>query len=234
MVGIRVIFTPRNPSHNPTLENNTRSPRVRLSLSDHSLSFCSLAEYAIQAPVLPSGNPQPDHTTQLAVPGGPCGPLNNARCPGNQCCSASSYCGVTEEHCTTNCIQGWGTCRTDNGTNTPQPQPSPPVQAQEQQGGSKLTVNQWVGIASGILTGCVAIIAGAYAIWKWHHKRLLMKKVSKGSINLVEHDAGVSLHSTNCRNVGPKKERNSRECRAMMNNEVAECRVNNDKKGAGL
>jgi len=130
----------------------------------------------MQAPVLPSGNPQPNNTTQLAVPGGPCGPLNNARCPGNQCCSASSYCGVTEEHCTTNCIQGWGTCRTDNGTDTPQPQPSPNVQAQEQQGGSKLTVNQWVGIASGILTGCVAIIAGAYAIWKWHHKHLLMKK----------------------------------------------------------
>ena len=31
--GLLVIFTPRNPSHNPTLENNTRSPRVALSLS---------------------------------------------------------------------------------------------------------------------------------------------------------------------------------------------------------
>ena len=26
-------FTSRNPSHNPTLENNARSPRVDLSLS---------------------------------------------------------------------------------------------------------------------------------------------------------------------------------------------------------
>ena len=31
--GIRVIFTPRDPSHNPTLENDTHSPREDLSLS---------------------------------------------------------------------------------------------------------------------------------------------------------------------------------------------------------
>ena len=36
-------FKPRNPSHNPTLENNTRSPRVDLSLS------LSLSEVAIEA-----------------------------------------------------------------------------------------------------------------------------------------------------------------------------------------
>ena len=33
MVRDRVIFTPRNLSHNPTLENNSRSPRVALSIS---------------------------------------------------------------------------------------------------------------------------------------------------------------------------------------------------------
>jgi len=126
----------------------------------------------VQSPVIsPDDNPQPTNTTQLAVMGGPCGPANNARCPGNQCCSAAGFCGTSPEHCGKSCFKGWGTCDGDNGPNTPQP----PVQEQ-QGGGTKLTPNQIVGIASGIITGCVALIAGAYAIWKWHHKRLLLNK----------------------------------------------------------
>jgi hypothetical protein len=60
--------------------------------------------------------------------------------------------------------------------------------AAQQQQGSKLTVQQWVGIVSGVVTGVVALIAGAYAIWKWHHKHKLLVRVSGRHPDCCEYD----------------------------------------------
>ncbi|EKV19001.1 Class V chitinase, putative [Penicillium digitatum] len=42
---------------------------------------------------------------------GTCGFGANAKCPSGQCCSASGYCGTTDEYCQAGCLSDYGTCK---------------------------------------------------------------------------------------------------------------------------
>ncbi|KAJ5780424.1 hypothetical protein N7457_005584 [Penicillium paradoxum] len=42
---------------------------------------------------------------------GKCGAADGAKCPQGQCCSASGYCGTTDEFCQAGCLSDYGTCK---------------------------------------------------------------------------------------------------------------------------
>jgi hypothetical protein len=54
---------------------------------------------------------RPTASSRLSTLSGSCGPIAQAVCIKEQCCSTDNYCGWTVNHCATKeCQEGWGVC----------------------------------------------------------------------------------------------------------------------------
>uniref|UniRef100_A0A383VY79 Chitin-binding type-1 domain-containing protein n=1 Tax=Tetradesmus obliquus TaxID=3088 RepID=A0A383VY79_TETOB len=124
-------------------------------------------------PALPHDS-KPSNDAREAAPGGACGPTHNAICPGMQCCSVYSYCGVQPDHCApSNCTKSWGHCWADKPTPSPAPSPTPSPgpepttagNAAAAQGGKPgMPLDRIAIIVCSLLGGVSAIVAVTYTV----------------------------------------------------------------------